>query len=53
MLLVLKSNWFRVFMLMGLADEVTSNPVIMVIWIRVGVIGPWLNRKALMVFDQK
>ena len=40
-------------MLMGLADEVTSKPVIMVMSIKVGVIDPWLNKKALMVLDQK
>jgi hypothetical protein len=53
MLLVLKSNWFLVFKLMGLADEVTSNLVIMVMSSRVGVIGLWLNKKALRALDQK
>jgi hypothetical protein len=42
-----------VFKLIGLADEVTSKPVIMVISSRVGVIGPWLNKKALRMLDQK
>ena len=40
MLLVLKSYLFFVFKLIGLADEVTSRPVIMLISSRVGVIGP-------------
>ncbi len=53
LLLVLKSNWFLVFKLMGLADEVTSKSVIIVMSSKVGVIGPWLNKKALMVLDQK
>ncbi len=38
---------------MGLADELMSRPVIMVISSKVGVIGPWLNIKALRVLDQK
>ncbi len=53
MLLVLNSKVFLVFKLMGLADEVTSKPVIIVMSSRVGVIGPWLKSKALSVFDQK
>jgi hypothetical protein len=40
MLLVLNSKVFLVFKLMGLADEVTSRPVSMMISNRVGVIGP-------------
>ncbi len=53
MLLVLNSKVLLVFKLMGLADEVTSRPVIMMISNKVGVIGPWLNKKALRVLDQK
>lgn len=52
-LLVLKANWFSVFKLTGFADEVTSKPVIIVMSKRVGVIGPWLNKKAFIVLDQK
>ncbi len=52
-LLVLKVNWFLLFKLMGLADELMSRPVIMIMSKRVGVIGPWLNRKAFRVLDQK
>ncbi len=51
MLMVLNSKVFLVFKLMGLVDEVTSKPVIMMMSSRVGVIGPWLKRKALRVFD--
>jgi hypothetical protein len=36
-----------------LADEVISRPVIMMMSRRVGVIGPWENRKAYMAVDQK
>lgn len=39
-LLVLKENLFLIFILTGLADELTSRPVIMVMSMRVGVIGP-------------
>lgn len=47
MALVLKVNLFLVFMPMGLAGEVMSRPVIMVMSSRVGVIGPWLTRMHL------
>lgn len=50
--LVLKVNLFLVFMLIGLADEVISKPVIMLMSKRVGVIGPWLNKKAFKVLNQ-
>ncbi len=53
MLLVLNSKVFLVFRFIGLADEVTSRPVSMIISSSVGVIGPWLKRKALRVLDQK
>ena len=53
MLLVLNSKVLLVFKFMGLADEVTSKPVSMMISSRVGVIGPWLKRKAFRVLDQK
>lgn len=52
-LLVLKENWYLVFMLTGLADDDISNLVIMVMLRRLGVIGPWLNRKTFKVLDQK
>ena len=53
MLRILNSLVYVVFKLIGLADEVISRPVIMMISRRVGVIGPWLNKKALIVLDQK